>query len=65
MPCVPDDWDEFTVTRKYRGTTYKIDIVNRSKKGGPVISLKINGESVDPKNVLPLLPGEVKVEVVI
>ena len=34
-PCVPADWKEFSVTRKWRGGVYNIHVVNprRSRKG--------------------------------
>src|SRR5690554_3449049 len=29
-PCIPSDWNGFTVTRKFRGATYRITVKNPS-----------------------------------
>lgn len=45
-PCIPEDWPEFHLTRKWRGATYHITVKNpdRIQKGVKVITL--NGRPV-------------------
>ena len=31
-PCIPSDWDGFTVTRKFRGFTISIEVKNKKRK---------------------------------
>ncbi|NDV59417.1 GH36-type glycosyl hydrolase domain-containing protein [Bacteroides sp. 519] len=64
-PCIPADWNEFTVTRKFRGATYHIQVNNtRVMKG--IKSITLNAEAI-VGNVIPLQPqGSVNmVEVVL
>jgi cellobiose phosphorylase len=64
-PVIPADWPGFQARRLYRGAMYDIDVKRAGK--GNVVSLKVNGQSVEG-NVVPL-PAEgtpeVKVEVVL
>ncbi|MBD5169025.1 MAG: N,N'-diacetylchitobiose phosphorylase [Oscillibacter sp.] len=53
-PCVPGDWKEFSVKRRWRGAEYRIHVVNPNGVEKGVASLSVNGERVD---VLPVLPA--------
>lgn len=48
-PCIPPDWKSFRVTRRYRGSLYRIEVENRNS-GHREISL--NGTKIEG-NVLP------------
>jgi cellobiose phosphorylase len=65
-PCVPKDWKHYTVTRKYRGATYKISIFNANNVNKGVKSVTFNGQTLKD-NLLPVAPqGSVNdVEVVL
>jgi cellobiose phosphorylase len=52
-PCVPKKWKGFTVTRKFRGVTYTIEVKNPNAKSKGVKSLVVDGQKV-AGNVLPL-----------
>ena len=54
-PCIPQRLQDFTLTRKFRGSTYKINVKNGSKGHG-IKTMSIDGTLVEG-NVLPL--GEV------
>ena len=56
-PVVPKDWKGFTVTRKFRGVTYKI-AVERTGPGNKVC-LEVNGSCV-PGDIVPLPPAGTK-----
>ncbi len=42
-PCIPADWPGFEVTRRWRGATYHIKVVNPSRVEKGVISVRLNG----------------------
>lgn len=52
-PCIPTDWKGFTVTRKFRGTTYQIEVVNPDGKSKGVKNLVVDG-SLQTSNLIPL-----------
>ena len=43
-PCVPHDWKRFSVTRKYRGAVYRIEVSNPSGVCTGLRSVSIDGE---------------------
>ncbi len=43
-PCMPSAWEEASVRRVYRGTTYDIRIANPGKKAGNhVVRVEVEG----------------------
>ncbi|MBI9050602.1 MAG: glycosyl transferase [Anaerolineaceae bacterium] len=50
-PVVPENWQSFTVNRKYRGVRYDIQIERKGK--GNDVKLTVDGKAVDG-NVIPL-----------
>ncbi len=52
-PCIPSDWDEYTVTRVFRGATYVITVKNPDKNQKGVKSMTCDG-AVVTGNVLPV-----------
>jgi len=51
-PCIPKKWKGFSVTRKFRGVTYTIEIKNPKGKSKGVKSLLVDGVKV-AGNVIP------------
>ena len=51
-PCTPKDFGNFTIVRKYRNTTYHIQVNNPSNVEKGVVSLTVDGVSVSG-NVIP------------
>ena len=47
-PCIPDDWNEYTVIRRFRGTEYNIHVKRTGEKSLTVDGMPICG------NVIPL-----------
>jgi cellobiose phosphorylase len=43
-PCIPKDWDEFTVQRKFRGTEYQIKVTNPNHVSKGVKELWVDGK---------------------
>ena len=46
-PCVPGDFGDFTITRKFRGATYNISVKNPDGVQKGVKSLVVDGKAVD------------------
>lgn len=58
-PCIPKHWKGYEVTRKFRGATYKIKILNNKHVNRGISSIHIDGKLHESK-VLPLYKsGEV------
>ncbi len=47
-PCIPPAWEGFTVTRRWRGATYSIEVRNPSSAGTGVASVTVDGRALDP-----------------
>ena len=45
-PCIPADWPEFTVTRKWRGATFNINVKNPDGVEKGIVQMTLNGESL-------------------
>lgn len=58
-PCIPSDWNGFTVTRKFRGSVYKITVKNPSHVCKGVKTLIIDGIAVQEKNIPVFSDGKV------
>lgn len=52
-PCIPAKWDGFEITRKFRGSTYQIKVVNPNHVSKGVKKVTIDGTLVH-SNVLPI-----------
>ena len=52
-PCIPADWKEFSVRRKWRGAEYIIHVTNPEGVEKGVASLTADGRPVDKLPVLP------------
>jgi cellobiose phosphorylase len=65
-PCVPQGWESFRVTRRFRGVVYEITVLNPDRVCGGVQAMRVDGRSV-PGNLIPLSSGAgpVQVEVVL
>ncbi len=64
-PSIPKAWNGFKVSRKFRGSTYNIEVKNPDHVSKGVKSVTINGESIDG-NVVPAMDAgqEYQVEVI-
>jgi cellobiose phosphorylase len=57
-PVLPADWDGFSVTRRFRGSTYRIRVRKQPGVTGRVTRLLVDGREIDGHIVpLPALPG--------
>ncbi|SNS95550.1 N,N'-diacetylchitobiose phosphorylase [Micrococcales bacterium KH10] len=63
-PCIPSDWDEFTVQRRWRGATYRITVRNPQGVSRGVASLVVDGVAVDPAAGVAAAASGASVEVV-
>lgn len=66
-PCIPEHWQDYSVTYRYESTTYEISVKNPTRKQTGLNGLKLDGKALDPKEAtIPLTDdGQVhRVEVV-
>lgn len=61
-PCVPADFGNFTVTRKFRGVTYRITVENPNSVEKGVASMTVDGVET-AGNVIPFDAGKQTVDV--
>jgi cellobiose phosphorylase len=52
-PCIPSEWKDFEVTRKFRGATYRIEVCNPVGSMKGVASVTVDGMPIDG-NKIPL-----------
>ena len=52
-PCIPKEWDGFTVTRSFRGCNYKIIIKNPKKVNCGIKEIAIDGK-ITESNLIPI-----------
>jgi cellobiose phosphorylase len=45
-PCIPPEWEGFSMTRVFRGVRYNIDVTNPDGVSRGIRSLSVNGEEV-------------------
>ena len=64
-PCIPHDFGDFEITRKFREGTYHIQVKNPKQVEKGVVSLRVDGQEI-AGNVIPYVRGkkEYQVEVV-
>jgi cellobiose phosphorylase len=55
-PCIPQAWDGFSVTRRYRGSTYQITVINPDGVSKGIAKVAIDGQTIET-NLIPLLPA--------
>ncbi len=55
-PCIPHEWEGFSLTRAYRGATYVIDVKNPRHVQKGVACVEVDGKKIDGQ-VLPVAPA--------
>ena len=63
-PCIPTDWKNYKVTRRFRGATYHINVSNPNGKEHGKVTFSLDGNPT-PHNVIPFVEGEHTVEAII
>jgi cellobiose phosphorylase len=63
-PCIPESWEGFSVSRRYRGATYHITVTNPDRVCKGVAWVLVEGQAID-SHCLPIIPagGQCTVEV--
>jgi len=65
-PCIPAEWEGFKVSRKFRGATYNIEVVNPDSVSKGVKQVFIDGEENKMGNLVPVMPvGTYHVKVIL
>ncbi len=55
-PCIPPEWNGFSVRRKFRGAVYNIEILNPEHKSKGVWEITVDGKKVD-SSLIPVFPA--------
>ena len=64
-PCIPNDWDSYSVSRIFRGVLYKITIFNPENRSKGVKQIYVNEKLIDGTIIEPVkLSNEVNVKVI-
>jgi cellobiose phosphorylase len=63
-PCIPKDWNGFKITRKFRGTTYQIEVKNPNHISKGVKELWVDGVKIEGNKIPVQDKKECKVDVV-
>lgn len=61
-PCIPEEWDGFSVTRKFRGNEYNISIKNPQGVSKGVVKVTVDGVRING-NILPVFENGTSHEV--
>jgi len=61
-PCIPKEWKEYSVTRKFRNATYHITVTNPDRISKGIKSITVDGKAIE-SNTLPIFGDEKKHEV--
>ena len=64
-PCIPSEWDEFEVVRKWRGATYRIKVTNPDHVEKGVKSISFNGKEISGKIPIQEPESESTIEVIL
>ncbi|GAM67110.1 cellodextrin-phosphorylase [Vibrio sp. JCM 19236] len=64
-PCIPRDWPEFKVRRKFRGATYHIQVSNPNGVSKGVLKMRLNGDLIEGNKLPVRTQGEHQVEVIL
>jgi len=52
-PCIPAEWDGFSITRKFRGAVYHIEVMNPDHKSKGIKEMTVDG-TIHRSDILPL-----------
>jgi cellobiose phosphorylase len=50
-PCIPKNWDGFTIQRKFRGTSFNIKVMNPFHVSKGIKELWVDGEKMDGNKI--------------
>ncbi len=63
-PCIPENWEAFSVKKEFRGAYYNIEIHNPDKVSKGIKSITINGKPVNGNKIPILEAGKYEVKVI-
>ena len=50
-PVIPSDWKKFSVTRRFRGTNYRINVFNPDGVESGIIKIEVDGEIIEGSTI--------------
>lgn len=64
-PAIPKDWPGFTAQREWRGAVYNIEVRNPQNVSSGVVTIEVDGNSLDPREPIPQADEGSEVSVVV
>ncbi|MBU2635947.1 MAG: glycosyl transferase family 36 [Bacteroidetes bacterium] len=64
-PCIPNDWNGFSIRRTFRGTIYNIAVTNLKDSKGKIKSIKVDGIETKSNTIAPSEKSELSIEVIL
>jgi cellobiose phosphorylase len=64
-PCIPAEWQQVRIVRRFRGATFEISIHNPDKKTGGVREIFIDDKKIQGNLIPPQKTGTYQVKVVL
>lgn len=62
-PCIPDEWEEFSIKRLFRGTTYNIKVVRKRNNNSSDKFIIVDGKKIEGFLIKPVRKDNVNVKV--
>ena len=50
-PCLPKDWQRYKITRKFRGSTFNIDVEKKSKLSKGRVRISVDGAEIEGNKI--------------
>lgn len=63
-PCIPKDWKEFKVARRFRNTVYNISVTNTNSVNKGVKKIFVDGKEIKG-NKIPIIESEKEINIVV
>lgn len=60
-PCIPNSWKGFNITRKFRGATYQISVVNPKNVSKGIQQILLDGQKLDGNTIPVMNDGKIHV----
>jgi cellobiose phosphorylase len=57
-PCIPKEWDSYTVKRRFRNTVYDIKVENPNHVSKGIRSIEVDGKPIDGNFINDLNDGK-------
>ncbi len=64
-PCIPNEWESYSIDYKYKEATYKINVYNPEKKGKGIKTIYFNNDLQESNEIELKETGENTIDVIL